>query len=147
MFGRWRSFLILYRFHNTASFHCQESTCPGWSCLVGDGASQATILYCQELLSYLLGFCGKHSVCGLIIKSISFPTVCPDCLFFLLSFLRWIVTLSFYITRKGRFDCHGGAVLHSYIIVLLVLLGVIIITLCAVVYVSAQGKSRVYSPY
>lgn len=54
---------------------------------------------------------------------------------------RWIATLALYITRKGKFDCHGGAILHSYLIVLLVLLGVIIITLCAVVYVSAQGKS------
>ncbi|TSK14584.1 Sn1-specific diacylglycerol lipase beta [Bagarius yarrelli] len=52
---------------------------------------------------------------------------------------RWIATLTLYITRKGRFDCPGGTVLHSYLIVLLVLLGGIIITLCAVVYVSAQG--------
>lgn len=54
---------------------------------------------------------------------------------------RWIATLTLYITRKGRFDCHGGTILHTYLIVLLVLLGVIIITLCVVVYVSAQGKS------
>lgn len=53
---------------------------------------------------------------------------------------RWIATLTLYITRKGRFDCHGGSILHSYLIVLLGLLGIIILTLCAVVYISAQGK-------
>lgn len=55
---------------------------------------------------------------------------------------RWIATLTLYVTRQGKFDCHGGAVLHTYLIVLLVLLGVIITTLCAVVYVSAQGKKK-----
>uniref|UniRef100_A0A671LSC4 Diacylglycerol lipase, beta n=1 Tax=Sinocyclocheilus anshuiensis TaxID=1608454 RepID=A0A671LSC4_9TELE len=51
----------------------------------------------------------------------------------------WIVTLVLYTNRKGRFDCQGGANLHNYLIVLLVLLAVIILTLCAVVYFSAQG--------
>ncbi|XP_030631145.1 sn1-specific diacylglycerol lipase beta isoform X1 [Chanos chanos] len=51
----------------------------------------------------------------------------------------WIGTLILYIVHKGRFDCGGGAVLHYYLVVLLVLLGVIILTLCAIVYVSAQG--------
>uniref|UniRef100_A0AAR2KDK0 sn-1-specific diacylglycerol lipase n=1 Tax=Pygocentrus nattereri TaxID=42514 RepID=A0AAR2KDK0_PYGNA len=53
--------------------------------------------------------------------------------------LWWIATVVLYATHKGKFDCHGGAVLHSYIVVLLILLAVIILTLCAVVYVSAQG--------
>ncbi|XP_053367520.1 diacylglycerol lipase-beta [Clarias gariepinus] len=51
----------------------------------------------------------------------------------------WIATLTMYITRKGKFDCYGGTILHSYIIGVLVLLGIINLTLCAIVYVSAQG--------
>lgn len=47
-----------------------------------------------------------------------------------------------YITRKGKFDCYGGTILHSYIIGVLVLLGIINLTLCAIVYVSAQGSFR-----
>ncbi|KAL7857053.1 hypothetical protein SRHO_G00159520 [Serrasalmus rhombeus] len=53
--------------------------------------------------------------------------------------LWWIATVVLYATHKGKFECHGGAILHSYIVVLLILLAVIILTLCAVVYVSAQG--------
>uniref|UniRef100_A0A8C2JT50 Diacylglycerol lipase, beta n=1 Tax=Cyprinus carpio TaxID=7962 RepID=A0A8C2JT50_CYPCA len=52
----------------------------------------------------------------------------------------WIVTLVLYTNHKGRFDCQGGANLHNYLVVLLVLLAVIISTLCAVVYFSAQGE-------
>uniref|UniRef100_A0A8C1Q850 Diacylglycerol lipase, beta n=1 Tax=Cyprinus carpio TaxID=7962 RepID=A0A8C1Q850_CYPCA len=51
----------------------------------------------------------------------------------------WIVTLVVYTNHKGRFDCQGGTYLHNYLVVLLVLLGVIILTLCAIVYISAQG--------
>ncbi|KAF4106954.1 diacylglycerol lipase-beta [Onychostoma macrolepis] len=51
----------------------------------------------------------------------------------------WIVTLVLYTNHKGQFDCQGGAYLHNYLVVLLVLLAVIILTLCAVVYISAQG--------
>ncbi|XP_048026773.1 diacylglycerol lipase-beta [Megalobrama amblycephala] len=51
----------------------------------------------------------------------------------------WVGTLFLYINHKGRFDCQGGAYLHNYLVVLLVLLAVIILTLCAIVYVSAQG--------
>ncbi|XP_073722692.1 diacylglycerol lipase-beta [Misgurnus anguillicaudatus] len=51
----------------------------------------------------------------------------------------WIGTLVLYINHKGRFDCQGGAVLHNYLVVLLVLLAIIIFTLCAIVYISAQG--------
>ncbi|XP_059387653.1 diacylglycerol lipase-beta [Carassius carassius] len=51
----------------------------------------------------------------------------------------WIVTLVLYTNHKGRFDCQGGTYLHNYLLVLLVLLAVIILTLCAIVYISAQG--------
>ncbi|XP_043085975.1 diacylglycerol lipase-beta [Puntigrus tetrazona] len=51
----------------------------------------------------------------------------------------WVVTLVLYTNHKGRFDCQGGAYLHNYLVVLLVLLAVIILTLCAIVYISAQG--------
>ncbi|XP_012670112.2 diacylglycerol lipase-beta [Clupea harengus] len=51
----------------------------------------------------------------------------------------WIGSLVLYSIHKGHFDCDGGTVLHSYLVVLLVLLAVIIFSLCAIVYVSAQG--------
>ncbi|XP_026133188.1 sn1-specific diacylglycerol lipase beta [Carassius auratus] len=51
----------------------------------------------------------------------------------------WIVTLVLYSNHKGRFDCQGGTYLHNYLLVLLVLLAVIILTLCGIVYISAQG--------
>ncbi|XP_062382273.1 diacylglycerol lipase-beta [Sardina pilchardus] len=51
----------------------------------------------------------------------------------------WIGTLVLYTIHKGHFDCGGGTVLHSYLVVLLVLLAVIIFSLCAIVYVSARG--------
>uniref|UniRef100_A0A674BP07 Diacylglycerol lipase-beta n=1 Tax=Salmo trutta TaxID=8032 RepID=A0A674BP07_SALTR len=53
--------------------------------------------------------------------------------------LWWIGTLSLYTLHKGKFDCSGGRVLHSYLVVLLILLAFIILSLCAIVYVSAQG--------
>ena len=52
---------------------------------------------------------------------------------------RWIGTLILYSLHKGSFDCPGGGVLHSYLVVLLVLLALIILSLCAIIYVSAQG--------
>lgn len=45
--------------------------------------------------------------------------------------------------HQGHFDCNGGAVLHTYLVGLLLLLGLIMLSICAVVYVSAQGKFRI----
>uniref|UniRef100_A0A673CNQ4 Diacylglycerol lipase-beta n=1 Tax=Sphaeramia orbicularis TaxID=375764 RepID=A0A673CNQ4_9TELE len=53
--------------------------------------------------------------------------------------LWWIGTLILYTYHKGHFDCNGGGVLHSYLVGLLTVLGLIILSLCAIVYVSAQG--------
>uniref|UniRef100_A0A6Q2Z7A6 Diacylglycerol lipase-beta n=1 Tax=Esox lucius TaxID=8010 RepID=A0A6Q2Z7A6_ESOLU len=53
--------------------------------------------------------------------------------------LWWIGTFALYTLHKGTFDCAGGSVLHSYLVVLLVLLALIILSLCAIVYISAQG--------
>ncbi|KAI5627353.1 sn1-specific diacylglycerol lipase beta [Silurus asotus] len=65
--------------------------------------------------------------------------VLPGAFELFIRLIWWIATVALYITRKGRFDCNGGAVLHTYIVVLLVMLAIIILTLCAVVYISAQG--------
>ncbi|KAG2455682.1 DGLB lipase, partial [Polypterus senegalus] len=51
----------------------------------------------------------------------------------------WILILVLYSMHKGQFDCIGGGVLHSYLIVLLSLLALIIFTLLAIIYVSMQG--------
>ncbi len=45
--------------------------------------------------------------------------------------------------HKDHFDCNGRGVLHSYLVGLLVVLALIILSLCAIVYVSALGKSAV----
>lgn len=46
--------------------------------------------------------------------------------------------------HKGQFDCNGSAVLHIYLVGLLVVLGLIILSISAVVYVSAQGKFMIF---
>uniref|UniRef100_A0A3B5KZK0 Diacylglycerol lipase-beta n=1 Tax=Xiphophorus couchianus TaxID=32473 RepID=A0A3B5KZK0_9TELE len=51
----------------------------------------------------------------------------------------WIGTLILFTYHKGHFDCNGGGVLHTYLVGLLVVLGLIILSLWAIVYVSAQG--------
>ncbi|KAE8579419.1 hypothetical protein XENTR_v10024035 [Xenopus tropicalis] len=51
----------------------------------------------------------------------------------------WIGMLVLYSVHKGHFDCVGGAILRSYLIVLIVLLASIICVVSAIVYVSMQG--------
>lgn len=46
--------------------------------------------------------------------------------------------------HKGNFDCNASAVLRTYLVGLLVVLGLIIMSLCAIVYVSAQGKFMIF---
>ncbi|XP_051912411.1 diacylglycerol lipase-beta-like isoform X1 [Hippocampus zosterae] len=53
--------------------------------------------------------------------------------------LWWIGTVLLYSYHKGQFDCNGKGVLHIYLIGLLVVLALVILSLCAIVYVSAQG--------
>ncbi|KAM3591880.1 uncharacterized protein V6R79_008957 [Siganus canaliculatus] len=53
--------------------------------------------------------------------------------------LWWIGTLILFTYHKGNFDCNGKGVLHSYLVGLLVVLALIILSLCAIVYVSARG--------
>ncbi|KAG8008947.1 Sn1-specific diacylglycerol lipase beta [Nibea albiflora] len=53
--------------------------------------------------------------------------------------LWWIGTMILFTYHKGHFDCNGRGVLHSYVVGLLVVLALIILSLCAIVYVSAQG--------
>ncbi|KAM6121957.1 diacylglycerol lipase-beta isoform 2-T2 [Phoenicopterus ruber ruber] len=54
----------------------------------------------------------------------------------------WIGILALYTVHKGQFNCPGGALLHSYLIVLLILLAFIICVLSALVYVSMQGPRK-----
>lgn len=51
----------------------------------------------------------------------------------------WIGTMILFTYHKGRFDCNGRGVLHSYLVGLLVVLALIILSLCAIVYVSSRG--------
>ncbi|XP_057272847.1 diacylglycerol lipase-beta isoform X1 [Pezoporus wallicus] len=53
--------------------------------------------------------------------------------------LWWIGILALYAVHKGRFNCPGGGLLHSYLLVLLALLAAIICALSALVYISMQG--------
>ncbi|KAM4716283.1 diacylglycerol lipase-beta [Anableps anableps] len=65
--------------------------------------------------------------------------VFPGSVELLLRVIWWIGTLFLFTYHKGHFDCNGGGILHSYLVGLLVVLGLIILSLCAIVYVSAQG--------
>lgn len=51
--------------------------------------------------------------------------------------------MTLFTYHKGHFDCNGRGVLHTYLVGLLVVLALIILSLCAIVFVSAQGKSDV----
>ncbi|KAM9261645.1 diacylglycerol lipase-beta isoform 1-T1 [Cariama cristata] len=51
----------------------------------------------------------------------------------------WIGILALYTVHKGQFNCPGGGLLHSYLLVLLILLTSIICALSALVYISMQG--------
>ncbi|NXC27313.1 DGLB lipase, partial [Campylorhamphus procurvoides] len=51
----------------------------------------------------------------------------------------WIGILVLYTVHKGQFNCPGGGLLHSYLLVLIILLASIICALSALVYISMQG--------
>ncbi|NXX92790.1 DGLB lipase, partial [Centropus bengalensis] len=51
----------------------------------------------------------------------------------------WAGILLLYAAHRGRFGCPGGALLRTYLLVLLVLLAAIICAIFALVYVSMQG--------
>nr|XP_056722302.1 diacylglycerol lipase-beta [Euleptes europaea] len=51
----------------------------------------------------------------------------------------WIGILVLYAMHKSQLDCPGGRLLHSYLLVLLILLAVIISALLSIVYISMQG--------
>ncbi|MED6272582.1 hypothetical protein CHARACLAT_031794 [Characodon lateralis] len=65
--------------------------------------------------------------------------VFPGCFELLLRVIWWIGTMILFTYHKGHFGCNGGGVLHTYLVGLLVVLGLINLSLCAIVYVSAQG--------
>ncbi|NWH60900.1 DGLB lipase, partial [Geococcyx californianus] len=51
----------------------------------------------------------------------------------------WIGILVLYTVHKGQFNCPGGGLLRSYLLVLLILLASIICVISALVYISMQG--------
>ncbi|XP_060950815.1 diacylglycerol lipase-beta [Limanda limanda] len=65
--------------------------------------------------------------------------VFPGCFEMFVRVLWWIGTLILYTYHRGNFDCNGKGVLHTYLVGLLVVLGLIILSLWAIVYVSGQG--------
>ncbi|XP_019493049.1 PREDICTED: sn1-specific diacylglycerol lipase beta isoform X4 [Hipposideros armiger] len=65
--------------------------------------------------------------------------VFPGFLELFLRVLWWIGILTLYVMYRGKLDCPGGALLSSYLTVLLVLLAVIICTVLAIVCVSMRG--------
>lgn len=65
--------------------------------------------------------------------------VFPGFLELFLRVLWWIGILTLYLMYRGKLNCAGGALLSSYLIVLLVLLAVIICTVLAIVCVSMKG--------
>ncbi|KAG8433079.1 hypothetical protein GDO86_017384 [Hymenochirus boettgeri] len=65
--------------------------------------------------------------------------VFPGAFELLVRLVWWIGMLVLYFIHKGHFDCVGGAILRSYLIVLITLLAAIICVVSAIVYVSMQG--------
>ncbi|XP_035002103.1 diacylglycerol lipase-beta [Hippoglossus stenolepis] len=65
--------------------------------------------------------------------------VFPGCVEMFVRVLWWIGTVILYTYHRGNFDCNGRGVLHTYLVGLLVVLGLIILSLWAIVYVSGQG--------
>ncbi|XP_073447131.1 diacylglycerol lipase-beta [Aquarana catesbeiana] len=65
--------------------------------------------------------------------------VFPGAFELLVRFIWWIGILWLYSVHKGNFDCVGGPVLRSYLIVLIVMLAAIICSVSSIVYVSMQG--------
>ncbi|XP_054851431.1 diacylglycerol lipase-beta isoform X2 [Eublepharis macularius] len=53
--------------------------------------------------------------------------------------LGWIGILVLYSIHKGQLDCPGGKLLHSYLLVLLILLVAIICALSSILHISMQG--------
>nr|XP_060642644.1 diacylglycerol lipase-beta [Anolis sagrei ordinatus] len=51
----------------------------------------------------------------------------------------WIGILVLYAIHKGQFNCNGGVLLHSYLLVLLFLLAAVICALSSILYISMQG--------
>uniref|UniRef100_H9GU09 Uncharacterized protein n=1 Tax=Anolis carolinensis TaxID=28377 RepID=H9GU09_ANOCA len=53
----------------------------------------------------------------------------------------WIGILVLYSIHKGQFNCDGGGLLHSYLLVLLILLAAVICALSSILYISMKGES------
>ncbi|XP_063170981.1 diacylglycerol lipase-beta isoform X2 [Candoia aspera] len=51
----------------------------------------------------------------------------------------WIGILVLYSIHKGRFNCTGGSLLNSYLLILLILLAFIIGAVSSILYISMQG--------
>ncbi|XP_020655262.3 diacylglycerol lipase-beta isoform X1 [Pogona vitticeps] len=51
----------------------------------------------------------------------------------------WIGILVLYSIHKGQYNCAGGPLLHSYLLVLLFLLAAVICALSSILYISMQG--------
>lgn len=64
--------------------------------------------------------------------------VFPGAFELFLRVLSWIASLTLYLMHRRKLDCPGGALLSTYLIVLLVLLAVIICTVLAMVCVSMR---------
>ncbi|KAM6379021.1 diacylglycerol lipase-beta isoform 2-T2 [Pluvialis apricaria] len=65
--------------------------------------------------------------------------VLPGAFELLVRLVWWVGILALYTVHKGQFNCPGGGLLHSYLLVLLVLLASVICALSALVYISMQG--------
>ncbi|KYO30636.1 sn1-specific diacylglycerol lipase beta [Alligator mississippiensis] len=65
--------------------------------------------------------------------------VFPGAFELFLRLIWWVGVLVLYSVHKERFNCTGGGLLHTYLLVLLVLLAAIICAVSAIVCVSMRG--------
>lgn len=120
-------------------------------CLIGGGGSQVTTLSSLAYLNCLSVYFGMSTNAKFGIRPFDYSTIHFDtktihhlCCFI---YFRWIGAMILFTYHKGNFDCNGNAVLHTYLVGLLVVLGLIILSICAIVYVSAQGKFRIFESF
>nr|XP_055202499.1 diacylglycerol lipase-beta isoform X2 [Gorilla gorilla gorilla] len=96
--------------------------------------------------SLLSASCGTFAMPGMVLFGRRWAIASDDLVFpgffeLVVRVLWWIGILTLYLMHRGKLDCAGGALLSSYLIVLMILLAVVICTVSAIMCVSMRVGS------